>query len=81
MFKLYYCLDCRRIFSAEEECTYCKSKSTKVLARNSPVNVIGSKLKGKVISTGQNIARILFVDENRNRSIKEYEAAKIRKIL
>lgn len=81
MEKLYYCTDCRRIFSPAEECSYCGSYNLKELARNSPVNVIGSKLKGRFLNVRSSNARVLCVDEKKIRTIREYEAAKIRKIL
>jgi predicted PhzF superfamily epimerase YddE/YHI9 len=81
MERLFYCTECRRIFTPAEECEYCGAASIKELVKDSPVNVIGSKLKGKVIRVQQNSARVLCVDEKQTRTIREYEAAKIRKIL
>lgn len=81
MDKLYYCVSCKRIFDTNNECIYCKSHEIKELTKNSPVNVIGSKLKGKVLKTNVGTAKILFKGEKNTSSIKDYEADKIRKVL
>lgn len=81
MDKINYCLDCRGIFTSVDECSYCKSKSFKELKKDSPVNVIGSKLKGRVLQTKGNMVKILVMDESKNTAIKEYEYSKLRKVL
>ena len=81
MEKLFYCTDCQRIFAPAVECAYCGSSNMKELTKNSPVNVIGSKLKGRVVGVQHSNARVLYVDEKKSRTIREYEAVKIRKIL
>lgn len=81
MSTLSYCLQCRRVFKGEDGCPYCKSNSVKELSMDSPVNVLGSKLKGKVLKIEDGKARLLIRDENNGRYIKEYEADKLRKIL
>lgn len=81
MEKLNFCLDCKRIFSPSQECSYCKSNNIKELGEKAPVNVIGSKLKGRVLKVSQGIARVIVIDEKKNSSIKEFEVSKIRKVL
>lgn len=81
MEKLWYCLQCRRVFKSEGECPYCKSIFTKELSKNSPVNVLGSKTKGKVLKIEDGRAKLLIISENKEKFIKEYEADKLRKIL
>ncbi len=81
MDKLNYCLDCQRIFDASAQCTYCNSENVKALDRRAPVNVIGTKLKGKVLQTKEGMVHVLFEGEKKVKSIKEFEASKIRKIL
>lgn len=81
MNKLYYCMDCKRVFNGEDACEYCSGNNVKELVKNSPVNIIGSKLKGKVLKVEQDKARILVRDENNNKYIKEYDAAVLRKVL
>jgi hypothetical protein len=81
MSKLYYCLECKRISEKEEGCTYCGSHNLKELGKNAPVNVMGSKLKGRVLKVDEGRARLLIVDETNSKYIKEYEAEQLRKIL
>lgn len=81
MDKLYYCIDCKRISPESGECSYCKSVNIKELVKNAPVNVIGSKTKGRVLKIKDGMVQVLVKDEGNNSSIKEYEASKIRKIL
>ncbi|MDP4091371.1 MAG: hypothetical protein Q8930_19165 [Bacillota bacterium] len=81
MSTLCYCLQCRRVFNEENGCPYCKGTSVKELSKDSPVNVLGSKLKGKVLKIEEGKARLLIRDENNQKYIKEFEADKLRKIL
>jgi hypothetical protein len=80
MNKLFYCLNCKRIFAQEGECSYCSNTNIKGLVKNSPVNVIGSKLKGRVLKIDEKV-RLLIIDENNTKIIREYEAEKLRKVL
>lgn len=81
MNKLYYCNECKRVVSSSEYCNYCKSNLIDELADGAPVNVIGTKLKGKVLKIKDSTVRLLITDEGNNRLIKEYEGEKLRKIL
>lgn len=81
MDKLSYCLECKRIFNSGTECGYCKSGSVKELGRNSPVNIIGTKLKGRVLKSKDGVAQLLFEGAKRVKSIKEFEVCKLKKIL
>lgn len=81
MRKLFYCLDCKRVFENDKECTYCNSHEVKELVQNSPVNLLGSKLKGKVLKIEEDKVRVLFKDENNERFIKECDVDKLRKVL
>ncbi|MBB6218536.1 DNA-directed RNA polymerase subunit RPC12/RpoP [Anaerosolibacter carboniphilus] len=81
MDKLYYCLDCKRIFTETNGCSYCASQNTKALVKSAPVNVIGTKTKGNVLKIQGDMVQLLLVDEKNNRYIKEFQADKIRKVL
>lgn len=81
MRKLYYCLECKRVSEKEDSCTYCSSQNIKELVKDAPVNIIGSKLKGRVLKVEEGKARLLIADESNNKYIKEYEADKLRKVL
>ncbi|KAJ50573.1 hypothetical protein BD780_002737 [Clostridium tetanomorphum] len=81
MGKLYYCSECKRVLKDNEKCEYCNAESIKELNYGTPVNVIGSKLKGKVLKIKDNMVRLIIRDENNSKFIKEYELEKLRKIL
>lgn len=81
MEKLNYCLECRKIFISENLCTYCSSKSIKELAKKSPVNISGTKTKGKYLGIKQGLAEVLLMDESKNKTVKCFEISKLKKIL
>ncbi|QBD87741.1 hypothetical protein EW636_09405 [Clostridium tetani] len=81
MENLYYCSDCKRVFYNGEKCEYCGSQGKKDLKYGVPVNVIGSKLKGKIIKTKENYIRLLIRDDENNKYIREYPAEELRKVL
>lgn len=81
MNKLSYCVDCKKIFNSATECAGCNSTNTKELRKNSPVNVVGSKLKGRVLRNNASNVTLLINDENNNQYVKDYEADSLRKIL
>ncbi|MCX7749803.1 MAG: hypothetical protein N2645_23385 [Clostridia bacterium] len=81
MDNLFYCLDCRLLSASSGLCPHCNSEKLKELTRKAPVNVIGSKLKGRVLKIQMDSVNVLFVDENKNKYIKEFEFSKLRKVL
>lgn len=70
-----------RVIKEETNCSYCNSQDVKELVVGAPVNVLGSKLKGKVLRINDGGARLLIRDETNNRFVKEYEAEHMKKIL
>lgn len=78
---LFYCLDCRRIFDFDDKCIYCNSENLKELKKNSPVNVIGSKVKGRILRAEGDIVSLIIITENNEKVIKKYEISKLRKVL
>lgn len=80
MSKLYFCTDCKRVIK-EEVCNYCNSSETKELKVGSPVNVIGTKEKGRILKIMDNKARLLIRTESNDKVIREYDYNKLRKIL
>lgn len=76
-----YCVDCRRIAKFNGQCSYCQSKKIKELHRKTPVNVIGTKIKGRVLNAKDQMLEILYIDENKNTYVKPYEAEKLQKVL
>lgn len=81
MDKLYYCSSCKRVLREPEDCEYCKSNETEELLVGKPVNVIGTKLKGKVLKIKKGMVTLLMVNENNEKYMKDYEAEKLRKVL
>jgi hypothetical protein len=81
MNKLYYCAECKRVLTNSENCSYCSSNLVYELAVGAPVNVIGTKLKGKVLKVKDNTARLLIRDESNSKLIREYEGDKLRKVI
>ncbi|MEW9121774.1 MAG: hypothetical protein AB2421_03600 [Thermotaleaceae bacterium] len=81
MKKLNYCMDCRRIATFNGTCSYCQSSNIKDLVKNAPVNVIGTKTKGRVMRIGEEMVELLCVDEGKIKSFKQFEAERLRKIL
>lgn len=81
MNKLYYCGDCKRVVTSSESCSYCSSSLINELSVGASVNIIGTKMKGKVLKVKDNIVRILIRDEGNNKLIKEYGGDKLRKVI
>ncbi len=81
MKNLSYCVKCRRISYFRGTCSYCQSDSIKPINRKAPVNVIGTKIKGKVLNVKAGMVDILCVGEGNVKLIRQYEAEKLRKIL
>lgn len=81
MSKLYYCLDCKRVFHNEDQCEYCSGNAIKEIRKDSPVNVLGSKLKGRVLKIEPDAVWLLLVNEFNERYIKDYKAEELKKVL
>jgi hypothetical protein len=79
--KIYYCVDCKRIVSSKEKCNYCNGSYLKEIVQGSPVNVIGTKQKGKVLKVEEDSVKLIVIDEAKNRLIKEYKIQEIQKVL
>lgn len=77
----YYCFECKRIFSQKDKCPYCGCERTKNLALNAPVNILESKLKGKVIRIKDDTLKVLIKSEGNEKFIKDYTAEQLRKVL
>ncbi|WP_315119600.1 hypothetical protein [uncultured Clostridium sp.] len=81
MGKLFYCTECKRVINSGEKCNYCNGENIKDLSYGTPVNVIGTKTKGRVLKIKDNVVRLLVRDEYNNKFIKEYESGQLRKVL
>lgn len=81
MERLYYCSECKRVITSEGKCDYCNSKDVKELMLKTPVNVIGTKTKGKVLKIKNGKINLIIKDEANNKLVKEYEANQLKKVL
>ena len=81
MKKLVYCLNCRKISVLQEKCPGCNSKAFKELNKNAPVNVIGSKIKGRIYKVNEETVDVLIVGQQNQKTIKAFEYSKLKKIL
>jgi hypothetical protein len=66
---------------SSEVCGFCGSEYVNELVIGAPVNVIGTKLKGRILKIKDNTARLLIRDEGNNKLIREYAGEKLRKVL
>lgn len=81
MQNLDYCLECRRLFLENEKCEFCGSENIKPIKKSTSVNVIGSKVKGKVLNCKEGIVNVIVTTEAKERVVKDYEVKELRKVL
>lgn len=81
MKNLSYCVDCKRIAEFNGNCSYCQSQNIKEITKKTPVNVIGTKIKGRVLDVKDQTVKIIYVDENKNTLVKDFEVEKLKKVL
>lgn len=81
MERLMYCVDCQRIFASSNNCEYCHSYNIRELRRGTSINVLGTKIKGKVYNYKNNLVSVILLTEDHQRVIKVYDTKKIKKIL
>ena len=81
MSPLFYCVDCQRIFKAKENCQFCNSANVKELKRGTSVNVMGTKSKGQVLKIKDDLVSLILVTEAKDKVVKEFMAATLKKIL
>lgn len=80
---LNYCTSCTRVSkeNPNESCPYCNKEELLEMKRNSPVNVMGTKIKGKLFKELDETALLIVITENKEKLIKEYSIKDLRKIL
>lgn len=81
MDRLYYCGVCKRVIENDKVCDYCKGEDIKELTIKAPINVIGTKVKGKVFKVKDRKVNILIKNEANEKIIKEYNAEQLKKLL
>lgn len=78
---LNYCTKCSRVFNTKKDfCPYCESIHFSKLKKNAPVNVIGTKVKGRVFKILGETALLIVITENKEKLLKEYPIKELRKI-
>lgn len=77
---LYYCSECSRVFKGDYNCPHCNGEGV-TLKKNSPVNVIGTKVKGRIFNCDDEKVSLIVRTEDNSRVIKEYLVNNLRKIL
>lgn len=78
---LNYCANCSRVFDAKEDfCPHCENIHFSELKKNAPVNVIGTKVKGRIFKILGEIALLIVITENKEKLLKEYPIKELRKI-
>lgn len=81
MRKVYYCVQCKRLTTNEDKCNYCNGDHIKEVLQGCPVNVIGTKQKGKVLKIEEDKIKLIVIDEAKNKLIKEYKVEDLKKVL
>lgn len=78
-----YCLSCLRVFKLEDHdsCPHCHSTFLRELKKDTPVNVMGTKIKGRVFKLLDDTALLIVITEHKEKLIKEYPINKLKKIL
>lgn len=78
---LNYCLECQRIFSINDQCEFCGSHKIKSLKKSTSVNVIGTKIKGKLLNHKDGMVSLIINTENNEKIIRNFEIKELKKIL
>ncbi|WP_053956076.1 hypothetical protein [Inediibacterium massiliense] len=81
MSNLYYCKECRKIEKNDLKCGCCSSENMMPLKVGAPVNVIGTKQKGRVLKMQEDQVSLLIVNELNQKMIKDHLYNELQKIL
>lgn len=82
MNEVKYCSKCQRVFYGENSCKFCGCEKTKQLKKNAPVNILGTKLKGKVYNIKKDEATLIITNsDTKERYMKEYNVEDLKKII
>lgn len=77
----FYCSGCRKIGKNPTKCESCGSDNIKLLKHGAPMNVIGTKTKGKIFKIKEDEIKLLITTEAQEKVIKEYKPEQLQKIL
>ncbi len=78
--KAYFCKECKKVFTGARSCDCQTGENMKEIKLGTPVNVIGTKLKGKVYRIKEDRLELL-ITSSKNKYLKEFTTEEVRKIL
>lgn len=81
MGNLFYCKECRTILKNGMENGCCSDGNLKELVTGTSVNVIGTKIKGKIFKIKDDIVTLSIIDEFKKKFLRNYEFNKLRKVI
>ena len=81
MSNLFYCKKCKRVIGSGTQCEYCGSSEVNKLMQGTSVNIIGTKEKGTVLKTNDEIVKVIVIDVAKNKVIREYKPSQLKKII
>ncbi|MGL6174740.1 MAG: hypothetical protein ACRC1P_09085, partial [Cellulosilyticaceae bacterium] len=74
------CSVCKKIFNQTNPCECQQEEAIKALKVGTPINIVGTKLKGKIYKIKNDTLEVLIIHE-KNRYLKEYSLSQVRKVL
>lgn len=80
MNKIYFCKVCRAVFTEGKGCNCEGNNSVQEVKKGTPMNIIGTKTKGKVIKIKEDAVDLLIYSHN-NKTIRTCKVDEIRKII
>lgn len=81
MAKLYYCPECRKIGKNESNCFSCSNEVVNALKVDAPVNVIGTKQKGRVFKIKDDHVSLIIRTQGNEKIIKNYSHEELQKVI
>lgn len=80
MNKIYFCNHCRKIFIGDKDCACEGENCIHEVKKGTPVNIIGTKTKGKVIRIKEGAVELLIKNRG-NKILRVCKVDEIRKIV
>lgn len=80
MSTIKYCVNCQRVFLNMDSCKFCGCENLKELKKNAPVNVLGTKLKGRVFRYTNETITLIINTESNEKILRDYKINELRKI-
>ncbi|MGL4742169.1 MAG: hypothetical protein ACRC41_15440 [Sarcina sp.] len=75
------CSSCARVFKlSEAQCPYCGNSKFILVKKDSPVNVLGTKLKGRIFKKFDENVLLIINTESNEKVLKEFKINQLKKI-